>query len=295
MKNFDFTSISKRSSQNIYESPRNFPYIINPEMDICNPNNKDSKILLIAAVSSSSKNFNMRQSIRATWANQSYFNKIKIAFILGNSGNESINRMIRRESENHGDIVQVNFLDTYDNLTLKTLQIMRWTAEYCANARFVIKIDDDMIMNSKKVYQYLKNIEANASNKFFCHVLMKKNPNRNLTLKYYMPEEIYPHNYYPKYCKGGAYIFTQDLSAKLLNSSLNHKLLFLEDVSMGILAEQLNSSFVNLASRFVYPNSIEDYAKNGTNKDFLFLLTFKSPTPNRFKEVWNYFFNKILD
>ena len=194
MKNFDFTSISKRSSQNIYESPRNFPYIINPEMDICNPNNKDSKILLIAAVSSSSKNFNMRQSIRATWANQSYFNKIKIAFILGNSGNESINRMIRRESENHGDIVQVDFLDTYDNLTLKTLQIMRWTAEYCANARFVIKIDDDMIMNSKKVYQYLKKIEANASNKFFCHVLMKKNPNRNITLKYYMPEEIYPQN-----------------------------------------------------------------------------------------------------
>ena len=96
----------------------------------------------------------MRQSIRNSWANPFYFNKTKIVFILGNSANESLNQMIRDESEKHGDIVQVDFLDTYANLTLKTIQLLRWTAEYCTNAPFVLKIDDDMIMNSKKVYEY---------------------------------------------------------------------------------------------------------------------------------------------
>ena len=66
---------------------------------------------------------------------------------------------------------------------------------------------------------------------------------------------------------------------------------------MGILAEQLNSSFVNVSSRYVYPISIDDDydAKNDPNKDFLFLLTFKSETSNRFQDVWNYFFNKTIN
>ncbi len=57
----------------------------------------------------------------------------------------------------YGDLVQENFLDSYRNLTLKTLMGIRWASIYCANAKFIVKIDDDVVLNPYFLVNYLDN------------------------------------------------------------------------------------------------------------------------------------------
>ena len=47
----------------------------------------------------------------------------------------------------HQDLVQEEFVDTYDNLTLKTVAGLRWVSLYCSRARYVLKIDDHVFVN----------------------------------------------------------------------------------------------------------------------------------------------------
>ena len=41
--------------------------------------------------------------------------------MIGKSLNETVNELIVEESKNFGDIVQEDFMDTYQNLTTKTV------------------------------------------------------------------------------------------------------------------------------------------------------------------------------
>jgi len=47
---------------------------------------------------------------------------LKTVFMIGRSLNETVNELIVEEAENFGDIVQEDFMDTYRNLTIKTVR-----------------------------------------------------------------------------------------------------------------------------------------------------------------------------
>ena len=283
----------RRNPQHV--NPHDFTYVINPGWSICRGDAE--RPTLIVTVPSDPRNFNARQSVRNTWANPLYFDQIKIVFMLGLTTNETINEAVVRESQRHGDIVQEDFIDAYVNLTLKTLLTMKWTSEYCSNARFVLKIDDDIIMNTRKVYDYLNDrwLANETHNAFHCYINYMREPMRFET-KWTMTKEDYPYDFYPTYCDGPAYLFSIDLAAKLFNASLYHKLLYLEDVSMGILAEKLNATFVNLTDLFFYnPYGVIDYAKKYPEwiNEFLFYYTMNTYYPDHFYDVWNTLHNVL--
>ncbi|NXO01755.1 B3GT2 galactosyltransferase, partial [Rhinopomastus cyanomelas] len=54
---------------------------------------------------------------------------------------------LREESRAHGDLLQQDFLDTYHNLTLKTLMGLEWVAKHCPGAAYVLKADSDVFLN----------------------------------------------------------------------------------------------------------------------------------------------------
>ena len=45
-----------------------------------------------------------------------------------------------------------DFLDTYQNLTLKTLAGVKWAGQFCGQAEFVMKTDDDMYVDLYEVH-----------------------------------------------------------------------------------------------------------------------------------------------
>ena len=51
--------------------------------------------------------------------------------MLGNSLNDTKQQDVINESEQYGDIVQESFLDTYANLTVKSLMLLKWFTTSC--------------------------------------------------------------------------------------------------------------------------------------------------------------------
>ena len=293
-------SVKPMSEPSKIVNPHSFSYLINPARKICMPHKKRHTLTLIVTVPSEPHSSIARQLVRQTWANPLYLQgHVKLAFMLGRSANPVTNEQVRIESDAYGDIVQEDFLDTYANLTLKTIMIMKWTAEYCSNARFVLKIDDDVIMHTKKVREYLSALGGATSNQFHCLVVWWPQPISEDAKWFMSKDDEYSAllDHYPKYCDSPAYMFSIDLAGRLFNASLyQKKLLRLEDVSMGMLAEKLNASFVDIRSAYYFDQwSLVDFARNHSMRDFFFLYTFShnSQYPGHFNQTWSLVVNQF--
>ena len=87
---------------------------------------------LLVVVCSAVGNVEQRQAIRETWAkDQEEIEDVKVIFMLGNPANESLQPNVIKEAGIHGDIVQESFMDTYANLTIKSLMLLKWFTNSC--------------------------------------------------------------------------------------------------------------------------------------------------------------------
>ena len=59
---------------------------------------------------------------------------------------------IEEENRKFGDIVQGDFVDSYNNLSFKGIMGNLWVAEFCEQADFVVKTDDDLYYDLFEVY-----------------------------------------------------------------------------------------------------------------------------------------------
>ncbi|XP_010074893.1 PREDICTED: beta-1,3-galactosyltransferase 2-like, partial [Pterocles gutturalis] len=90
-----------------------------------------------------------RYAIRQTWGNESSVPGFTILrlFLLGVHPRfeAELRPVLEEESQLFGDILQQDFLDTYNNLTLKTLMGMEWETKHCPT--YVVKADRDVFLN----------------------------------------------------------------------------------------------------------------------------------------------------
>ncbi|KAK7939193.1 hypothetical protein WMY93_002519 [Mugilogobius chulae] len=126
-KNFTFTNIRSRSL-----NPHSFEFLIN-EPKKC----ERVSPFLVILISTNHKEFDARQAIRETWGDESVYGDIHILtiFLLGRNTDDVLNQMVEQESQIFHDIVVENFIDSYHNLTLKTIMGMRWVATFCPKAQ----------------------------------------------------------------------------------------------------------------------------------------------------------------
>ena len=85
--------------------PRILELTINP-VDLC----RASNIRLFVYIFSKVDNFEIRSSIRSSWASRQLFSDIRFAFILGLSNDMNVNRKLEKESKEYSDIIQGSFL-----------------------------------------------------------------------------------------------------------------------------------------------------------------------------------------
>lgn len=116
--------------------------------------------------------------------------------MIGKSSNATINEKLKEESQQYGDIVQEDFADTYKNLTLKTIMAVKWASIYCSNAKFFLKIDDDMIVNAPKLVKWLETSGNHFTNTFLCNPLWQSEVIRDNTSKFYMSKQDLPQDTY---------------------------------------------------------------------------------------------------
>ena len=154
------TQSSANSSREKIVSLHNYQYVIN-EPSAC----RGRSVYLLVFVTSRPDNFLQRDAIRQTWGTSGHVTQLhtRIFFILGQlppseaANTTAVDQSIRAESELHHDVIQNDFLDTYRNLTLKSVAILKWIQSFCQNAKFLLKTDDDMYINIPLLVQDLRN------------------------------------------------------------------------------------------------------------------------------------------
>lgn len=67
--------------------------------------------------------------------------RIRIVFLIGQTENNETQDRIFEEARLHNDVIQESFLDTYNNLTLKSVMMLKWIHNNCVGkGKISIKI-----------------------------------------------------------------------------------------------------------------------------------------------------------
>jgi hypothetical protein len=264
-------------------NPHNYIYIINPKESIC----KNKNLTLLAFVLTRRDNFIQRETIRTTWSNKTLFSQMRVIFMIGSSNDTELDKKIENESKLNGDIVQESFLDTYLNLTLKTIQGIKWVSNYCSNAKYILKVDDDVFVNSFSLLNYLDNLKLETNNNLLCRLRKRSPIVRDLNSKFYISYNITKKKFYSKYCDGPAYIFQGNLAPSLYEASLHIKYFKFEDIYFGLLATNLNLNFIDLNARYRFEYSsfqINQLFESNTISSNFFMFPFY---PEILRNTWS--------
>ncbi|KAL0193504.1 hypothetical protein M9458_011800, partial [Cirrhinus mrigala] len=220
-------------------SPSTYRFILNqPELCL----KKTPFLVLMIPVTL--KDTEARTAIRRTWGQDGLIPSVTILhlFVIGQPAQSDplLQEHLEKESKEYGDIIQMDFVDSYHNLTIKTMMIMNWIATYCQGARYAMKIDADIFLNVRYLVDYLHG-QSESSRKDYItgSVISDGAPHRDSFNKWYISEDLYPDNWYPPYLSGAAYVFSTDLARKILWASRFVRPIRLEDVYVGLCLQVL--------------------------------------------------------
>ena len=107
-----------------------------------------------------------RRVIRDTYGKKKLLNKFNIhhVFVIGKFSDGEINQnwnKVVKEQEKYQDIIIGDFVDTYSNLSYKGLTALKFINKYCLKAKWVIKVDDDVLADIPTVMFLLKRYYTN--------------------------------------------------------------------------------------------------------------------------------------
>ncbi|CAF3247542.1 unnamed protein product [Rotaria socialis] len=236
-------------------NPHNFSYILNPNWNVCQGN-----VYVIVYVHSAPAYYQRRVLIRETWATRNLFPEIRLVFMLGQMIDNKIMQAVKFENDLYQDIVQEDFLDSYRNLTYKAVMALKWISTYCSQASYILKTDDDMIVNTFTLLKHLKFLDSyqmKQNNSIFCQIYESVSVFRNKNIKWYLSEKEYPPKKFPPFCSGSAFILTNDLAKTIYNMSLYVPFLWIDDVYItGLVAQAVNVTFNQLKSLYTLKDDL---------------------------------------
>lgn len=180
------------------------------------------------------------------------------AMIGLNKAEQAVQRILGREYNRYGDLIQCKSRDTYTNLTLKSIAALEWTRQYCSSARYLLKTDDDMFIDIQRLLRFIDKVETTAitKNGFNMSIHLNSNefesasvsdydielpptiwgrlahgwrPIRQRSSKYYVSYSEYADRVYPDFCTGPAYLMTRSAVNPLYEAALGKDFDIIDD------------------------------------------------------------------
>ncbi|CAE8718543.1 unnamed protein product [Polarella glacialis] len=220
-------------------------YIDNSSNNTINNNNKTTPRLFIAVITGPGYAAR-RAEVRASWMQDPLVRNSTVGarFIIGHPRNstEAASKDwtdMENEAKQYGDFIRLNFTESYRNLTVKTVTLLRWFARE-GEADFLLKLDDDTFPHFDRL---MPRLESELSKAVFGGLLIKCMPVLRAG-KWAVQESVMPQERYPVYANGPAYYLSKGLVSRLVeqNPKVDLEKLYLlggEDVLVGMW---LNSS-----------------------------------------------------
>ncbi|KOC59351.1 Beta-1,3-galactosyltransferase 1 [Habropoda laboriosa] len=224
--------VNEYSARAIYEAGHMVPI---PEK--CPNFGKEMDLVII--IMSAPTHLEARMAIRQTWGHFGQRSDISILFMLGATLDSKVETILKKEQKTYNDVIRGKFLDSYSNLTLKTISTLEWVDNYCSKVKFLLKTDDDMFINVPRLQAFTVK-HAKDRNVIFGRLAKKWKPIRNKKSKYYVSQAQFKNAVFPDFTTGPAYLLSSDIVRKLYGAALDQIYLKLEDVFVtGIVADKL--------------------------------------------------------
>ena len=225
-----------------------------------------------------------RRSIRHTWARAEGLSSVKIVFILASSTNSTIQGKAELEAELFKDILMVDYVDHYRNLSYKNILGLKYASQLLETSpEFIVKADDDFFYDLYELFHFfhekLVNSKAFMSgNAIACQLIPKSRVFRDFTStkrisKWAVTEESLPSSrlikkkFYPPYCHGCLYLLTPATAVKLLEfvSQEPHYISVDDAWVTGLVAREANISHIAMESVLTFSESQFLKAKKNQN------------------------------
>ncbi|XP_044727456.1 beta-1,3-galactosyltransferase 5 [Chrysoperla carnea] len=219
---------------------KNFKYLLN------NPTKcgREEEILAIIIVTSYEAHIETRSAMRRAIPEQELERlRIKRVFLLAvapETDKYAISQdALINEQKRYGDLIQGNFIEAYRNLTYKHIMGLSWAGKYCSHAKYVIKMDDDIVIDFYKIVQMLNKFQYNRL--FFAgYVFHGMQPKRDPANKWYVTYYEYSKPMYPVFVSGWFYVTTPYVAQQLVNTGRFVPYFWIDDVYVtGILMKVL--------------------------------------------------------
>ncbi|XP_055297470.1 beta-1,3-galactosyltransferase 5-like [Sitodiplosis mosellana] len=184
---------------------------------------------LLILITSAPSNHDARLAIRQTWGSYASRRDIAIAFVI----------------------------DSYYNLTLKSITKLEWVETYCSRVAYILKADDDMFVNVLRFMSWIEDHPPEQQQKnIFGSVCYGFAPFRDKESKYYVSEQEYFPSSYPDFI-ASMYLISGSTIHDLYTTALKQIFFKLEDVFMtGIVAELVNIERIN----------VDNFREDGTSR-----------------------------
>ncbi|GAU91070.1 hypothetical protein RvY_03394 [Ramazzottius varieornatus] len=197
--------------------------------------------------------FARRTFLRQAWLHPRFADgenySIRSVFIVGKAHDPSgsIQKKLQEESTQYHDLIQGDFVDVYENLTIKEAAALAWADTHCSSASFVVKADDDTIIKpwalTETIRRHFDVQDIIRQPAFLCKVYRYEEPHRNPRKKYFTPRSQYAQDVFPVHCGGALRITTSSTVSLLLQSFVKAPYLWLENVFFtGVVAKLIGAS-----------------------------------------------------
>lgn len=204
-----------------------FRYRLNEEQ-ICHGwrnGSDDSGPFLLIFVSSAPDHAERRLAIRRTWANRRDVSRwsVVVIFLIGAPSGRDGQPLLDDESFGYHDIVQGDFIDSYRNLSIKSIVGLNWTREFCAGAEYVMKTDDDVYINVKLLVDFLR---AQGRRRWIGGCIKQSRAPAPFDRHGVQVPMVIGH---PPFVAGAGYVLSGDIVADLYQVALRKTLVPVED------------------------------------------------------------------
>ena len=112
---------------------------------------------MVVMIMSTVKKPEERTVLRETWFKDKTVldKKIKYLFIVSSSPDPEVNRKIDEEAREYNDILHMDHLDSYNNITMSIMNTFNWLHRNCHSIKYILKGDPDSYFNTPKIVKWL--------------------------------------------------------------------------------------------------------------------------------------------
>ena len=212
---------------------RNYKYLNTP-LPICTADEDPPD--LVAVILSTPRDYKERDAMRQTYLRFAQNNtapRFRYVFLLGAALTPGTSHAVNQEATKYRDILQQSFLESYKNLTLKTMMGLDYAVTTCPKARYILKVDSDVFMNIPRLMKLIDKTNVVTDIMGYCkwgNTPLRDRPNH----KWYVSYTEYSQTRYPPLCEGPRYLVPMPVATAIVKVSPNVPFFRMEDVYVGM-------------------------------------------------------------